>query len=534
MSAAMESTQNEKADKLCKIEATVVCGFENVAADEVFEKFGVRSSVDRGHITFTLPIKDIRKVKCLHAVENLYVLMNSFQFNFSGKEGSKEDDIKLISDTIPHLDWETGLAVWKQFIHFKYDVSPKPVPEEELDSLQPEELPPFSSDSEDEETMEMSDSDVQGQSSEIIPRSQFENLDITLGDVKSKKHSELIEQTLNDSEKSDSSDSKADIVRESVEDASNSKEKKTKVKIPVLPGYRVTCNRTGNNHSFASMEVAASFGALINDYFHWNVDLTNFDIEILLRVEDDKVRALLALTKKSLGKRHISQFGPTSLKATIAYCMLRMCNIKDGDVVCDPMCGGGSIPIEGAVSWPNAHHICGDIHKLAWPRTLGNIDFLNKKRLRNGRLPVKVDVFQWDTTNLPLKDDSVDVMAIDMPFGKKSGSKFDNRRLYPAVLSELARVTKRSTGRACLLTFDKRTMTKTLSLMQSVWRWVKTVGINMGGLNTGVFLLTRTSKTLETPLTTTDRTGGKKQKTKNAAVTDGKETEVSKKESNPQ
>ena len=51
-----------------------------------------------------------------------------------------------------------------------------------------------------------------------------------------------------------------------------------------------------------------------------------------------------------------------------------------GDVVCDPMCGGGSIPIEGALCWPTSVHLCGDHHDLAPPRTLANVENVNKEQ----------------------------------------------------------------------------------------------------------------------------------------------------------
>ena len=40
-----------------------------------------------------------------------------------------------------------------------------------------------------------------------------------------------------------------------------------------------------------------------------------------------------------------------SFAATICAGLLRYANIKPGEIVVDPMCGGGSIPIEGN------HHI---------------------------------------------------------------------------------------------------------------------------------------------------------------------------------
>jgi 23S rRNA G2445 N2-methylase RlmL len=54
----------------------------------------------------------------------------------------------------------------------------------------------------------------------------------------------------------------------------------------------------------------------------------------------------MTLTKESKHRRNINFFGPTTLRATICYNMLRLAQPQAGDVIIDPLCGGGSIPIE--------------------------------------------------------------------------------------------------------------------------------------------------------------------------------------------
>lgn len=54
----------------------------------------------------------------------------------------------------------------------------------------------------------------------------------------------------------------------------------------------------------------------------------------------------LRVTHESKHHRNITCFGPTTLRSTICYNMLRLASPKPGDVIIDPMCGGGSIPIE--------------------------------------------------------------------------------------------------------------------------------------------------------------------------------------------
>uniref|UniRef100_A0A8C4NGH6 THUMP domain containing 3 n=1 Tax=Eptatretus burgeri TaxID=7764 RepID=A0A8C4NGH6_EPTBU len=262
---------------------------------------------------------------------------------------------------------------------------------------------------------------------------------------------------------------------------------------PKAVRFRVTCNRVGEHHSFSSMEAAREFGGAVQDRFGWKADMKNFDIEILLNIREKEMCVGIALTEESLHRRNITHFGPTTLRSTLAYGMLRMCNLEPADVVIDPMCGTGAISVEGGLEWPWCFHIAGDNFPMATDRSKNNVDILSRQHLdmdRNQVLPV--DVIHWDASRLPLKTGSVDVCITDMPFGKRIGSKKRNWELYPSCLQEMARVCRPGTGRAVLLTHDKKCMVKTLSLVNHLWKKVNIAWANVGGLHTGVFVLRRT------------------------------------------
>ena len=112
----------------------------------------------------------------------------------------------------------------------------------------------------------------------------------------------------------------------------------------------------------------------------------------------EQVYYCIGLTKESLFKRTIRHFGPTTLRATICSSLLRLANIGPGDVVVDPMCGGGSIPLEGptqamiffylevaivckkqpshiagALAYRQGFHLGGDIHEKAFARAGDNV-----------------------------------------------------------------------------------------------------------------------------------------------------------------
>ena len=51
-----------------------------------------------------------------------------------------------------------------------------------------------------------------------------------------------------------------------------------------------------------------------------------------------------------------------------------------GEIVCDPMCGGGSISLETAINWPASFNLCGDNFETAPSRTQGNLAYVDGQR----------------------------------------------------------------------------------------------------------------------------------------------------------
>ncbi|MCA1595673.1 MAG: methyltransferase domain-containing protein, partial [Chloroflexi bacterium] len=111
----------------------------------------------------------------------------------------------------------------------------------------------------------------------------------------------------------------------------------------------------------------------------------------------------------------------------------------------DLTCGSASIAIERGLDGPARAILAGDIDSEAIDAARENITA--------GSQPVLL--VKWDARQLPLADHSVNAIAANLPYGKRSGSHGENRTLYPAVTSEIARVLRRS-GTAVLLTTEKR------------------------------------------------------------------------------
>ena len=92
--------------------------------------------------------------------------------------------------------------------------------------------------------------------------------------------------------------------------------------------FRVTCTRGGGKHSFSSMDAARCFGAGLARRFGWTVQLKNAELEVLLTIMGESMTVAIALNQESKYKRNIAHFGPTTLRSTIAYGLLRYMNTK--------------------------------------------------------------------------------------------------------------------------------------------------------------------------------------------------------------
>ncbi|XP_061688827.1 THUMP domain-containing protein 3 [Syngnathoides biaculeatus] len=427
------------------IGATVPTGFEHTAAEEVHEKIGVeaRISKDRGRIYFTITTDKLFQVHLLRSVDNLFVVVDEYdQYQF--KE-SKEETLAELQQLASKLPWTNALEVWKL-----------------------------------NRTLKKRKGQRKGANgARGKPSSEVEE---AIPDDKSQAEELPVPDDPN----------KTEVAPDTETITQDSEETEPNVTPPIIK-FRVTCNRAGDKHSFSSNEAARDFGGAVQEFFQWKADMTKFDIEVLLNIHNSEVVIGIALTEESLHRRNISHFGPTTLRSTLCYGMLRLCKPQPSDIVLDPMCGTGAIPLEGALEFPASFYISGDNNDMAVNRTVNNVCHIQKRKEDKGCAPgLPIDTVRWDLASLPMRSSSVDIIVTDMPFGKRMGSRKKNWDLYPSCLREMARVCRPTSGKAVLLTQDKKCFSKALSRIGGLWRKQHTVWVNVGGLHAGVFVLRRT------------------------------------------
>jgi tRNA (guanine6-N2)-methyltransferase len=123
--------------------------------------------------------------------------------------------------------------------------------------------------------------------------------------------------------------------------------------IPPGRSFAVRSERVGE-HGFTSLDVSRAVGqAVIDSYVEETgvrprVDLDNPDVEVWAYLRGDELLLGVNTTGESLHKRRYRVYDhPAALKPTIAHAMLRIAGYR-GQPLVDPLCGGGTIPIEAA------------------------------------------------------------------------------------------------------------------------------------------------------------------------------------------
>ncbi|XP_050733963.1 THUMP domain-containing protein 2-like isoform X3 [Eriocheir sinensis] len=119
-----------------------------------------------------------------------------------------------------------------------------------------------------------------------------------------------------------------------------------------------------------------------------------------------------------------------TLRSTICHLMARLSCLPPKAIVLDPMCGGGSILVETAMSFDVSHVIASDSSR----------EQLEVARCNLHNLRVPVTLLQADVQELPLQDSSVNTVLCDFPFGQKHKLASESQQLLAKVLREMHRV----------------------------------------------------------------------------------------------
>lgn len=197
--------------------------------------------------------------------------------------------------------------------------------------------------------------------------------------------------------------------------------------------FRVTSERIGS-HEFTSLQIQKFAGQALFEKYNKKVDLKNFDVNVICDVIGRKCFIGLQLTKESLHKRFEKVFNhPAAIKAPLAYAMLRLAELKESEILLDPFCGGGTIPIEAAQTFRKIKIFASDI----------NENFLEgaKKNAKAAKVENLINFKIADARNLDkFYNFEIDKIVTNPPYGVRIAKEKNLKSLLSKFLESASRI----------------------------------------------------------------------------------------------
>lgn len=257
--------------------------------------------------------------------------------------------------------------------------------------------------------------------------------------------------------------------------------------------FAIRSERKGE-HEFTSLQIAASAGQAVIDRvmetrgYRQRVNLDDPDVIIRVDVSgEDCMVGIDMVGGESLHRRKWRVYDhPASLKGTIASGLVMFSGWREGEVLLDPMCGSGTIPIEAAHCAMNLppgffrkdnlaflrlppmedgrtpSEVMGEIDsRIRWdlPLRIYGTERFKKHvegailNVKSARVEDKVEVAKLNIARLPEKfpPESVDVIITNPPYGLRIADPKESMRVHK-LLFKAAYGVLREGGRLVMVT----------------------------------------------------------------------------------
>lgn len=217
----------------------------------------------------------------------------------------------------------------------------------------------------------------------------------------------------------------------------------------------------------------------INPYLRGITDVQSFLFE-KVNMDDRTFEVITTLSEREM-IRPTRKLRSTSLDWRVARAMTLCSNPKTNDVFVDPTCGSGTLLLDRMMIGPYEKLIGGDRDSKAVEIARRNLQGAHH-----------VYLYEWDATSMTIEDNSVTIVAANLPFGRRNGSHEANVHLYPELFKEIMRVL-RVGGRAVLLTQEVKLLLDSLKPYKEKLSVELDLAVEMGGLTPHIICIKRTN-----------------------------------------
>ncbi len=200
--------------------------------------------------------------------------------------------------------------------------------------------------------------------------------------------------------------------------------------------FRVSTRRYGN-HEFGSSEVQVVAGRVIQNNYNASVSLKEYEVHVRVDVIARFAYIGIQRTPEKWGKRyHFKRFHRAGIKPSMAYALIEMANLEERQTLLDPFMGGGTIPIEAASLWGSQVKILGsDLYDEAIEQAQTNAEWTGFK---NEVTFIQSDIYHLDESVAG----PIDAIVSNPPYGVKSATNANMRKLYRGFILKAAKVLK--------------------------------------------------------------------------------------------
>lgn len=175
-----------------------------------------------------------------------------------------------------------------------------------------------------------------------------------------------------------------------------------------------------------------------------------------------------------------SNFSSGGLNPSLAYIMCRLAEIKKGDVVADPFCGSGTLALSSILYFPSGRVLASDVS--------GKSVDITTKAFRDAAIPKsKYVVFRSNISMLKYKNNYIDCLISNLPFGIRVGKHIDNIDVYENFARKSNAIVKSEGGKIVILTMEKKLIIDSFKNYKNI-KLLKKIDIKIGGLTPSIFI----------------------------------------------
>ena len=230
------------------------------------------------------------------------------------------------------------------------------------------------------------------------------------------------------------------------------------------PHFRVVTERTGK-HIFHASDVEMEAGGALHERYGVPAKMKKYKVCVRVDVHINTVVVSTLLNDTPGGvpysKRHKLAFVRTvTLKPNVAYAMLQLAGVKDGDTILDPFVGSGTIVLEAMEIFKNVKCWGLDRSGAAVKGSTANAEAAG--------LADRVSFVQGNARTLHKSYDfQFDHIISNFPWGLKTGSTADIKELYRGAIASCWGALKPGGILCCIILHDY----VTVNLLRQSGNW---------------------------------------------------------------